>query len=88
MTQGCKHMAFDATVSVARLEDTGRFMAEIRIKCLDCGEPFQFLGLPMGLNMAGATVDPDGLEARIAILPDSQTLSPARRMMAKAEKSQ
>lgn len=81
----CPHMNFHADVVVARLEDTGRFMAEITIKCADCGEPFQFLGLDMGLKMRGATVSPDGLEARMAISPDTQTKSPMAIMMDRAE---
>lgn len=77
----CKHMNFKANVAVARLEDTGRFMADITVNCAECGEPFQFLGLDMGLNMQGATVSPDGLEARLAIHPNTQTMSPLARMM-------
>lgn len=77
----CKHMNFAANVNVARLEDSGRFMAEITIKCSECGEPFQFVGLEAGLNLNGATVSIDGLEARMAILPNSQVMSPFQRMV-------
>lgn len=68
----CKHMNFDAEVRVARIEDKGRFMAEIRIKCLDCGIPMQFLGLKPGLDFDGATVSLDGLEANIERLQKLQ----------------
>lgn len=61
----CSHKNFDAQVSVIRIEDTGRFMAEIRIRCLDCGTPMQFMGLKPGLDFNGATVSLDGLEANI-----------------------
>ena len=77
----CKHMNFAANVEVARLEDSGRFMADITIKCSECGEPFQFVGLEAGLNLNGATVSIDGLEARMAILPKSQVMSPFQRMV-------
>lgn len=80
MQSECKHMQFDASVAVARLEDTGRFMAEITVKCRDCGEPFQFLGLEPGLDMQGARVSVDGLEANMAIAPNSQVMSPLQRM--------
>jgi hypothetical protein len=76
----CKHMNFGASVAVARLEDTGRFMAEVTVKCEDCGEPFQFLGLEPGLDMQGARVSIDGLEANMAIAPNSQVMSPFQRM--------
>lgn len=76
----CKHMNFAASVKVARLEDTGRFMAEVTVKCEDCGEPFQFLGLEPGLDMQGARVSVDGLEANMAIAPNSQVMSPLQWM--------
>ena len=55
----CEHQNFDAKVRVARIEDKGRFMAEIRITCLDCGTPMQFMGLKPGLDFNGATVSLD-----------------------------
>lgn len=67
--KGCPHPDFEANVTVNRLEDSGRFMADIKIKCCFCGQPFQFLGLPMGVNMNGAAVDVDWTELRVAIRP-------------------
>lgn len=63
----CNHEQFDATVTVNRLEDSGRFVADVRVKCVQCGEPFRFLGLPTGLDLNGAAVSVDGQEARLAI---------------------
>ena len=54
--ESCKHMNFEADVKVARIEDKGRFMAEIHIRCKDCGTPFQFMGLKPGFDFDGATV--------------------------------
>jgi hypothetical protein len=65
----CPHLNFAAKVSVGRMEESGRFMADITIHCADCNEPFHFKGLPCGLDLEGAAVSPDGLEARIAIAP-------------------
>ena len=76
----CKHLNFHASVGVARLEDTGGFMAEIRVECADCKMPFQFLGLEPGLDMQGARVSIDGLEANIAICPRGEKPSPLQRM--------
>ncbi len=65
----CKHdKAHKATVSVACFENTGGYMAEIKIEC-ECGRPFQFIGLPLGLDLKGAAMSADGQEARIAIAP-------------------
>lgn len=83
----CKHMNFDAAVKVARLEDSGRFMAELRITCMDCGVPMQFMGLQPGLNLDGATVSLDGLEANLAIHPQGLRPNPMQRMMGYSFKS-
>lgn len=63
----CKHELFKANVDVNRLSDSGRFQADIRINCEQCGEAFRFLGLPAGLDLNGASVSVDGTEARLAI---------------------
>jgi len=77
----CEHQSFDAAVRVARIEDKGRFMAEIRITCRDCGVPMQFMGLEQGLNLNGANVSLDGLEANIGIFPQGQRPSPMQEML-------
>lgn len=63
----CPHELFRADVAVNRLSDSGRFNADIRIRCEQCGEPFRFLGLPAGIDLNGAAVSADGTEARLAI---------------------
>ena len=77
----CKHEAFKATVAVARLEDTGRFVAEISIKCCQCDLPFQFMGLSPGVNFDGATVSLDGQEARIGIHPEGSAPNPLQQLL-------
>ena len=63
----CGHNQFNAEVLVCRLEDSKRFNAEVKITCVECGEKFRFLGLPVGLDLSGASVSADGTEARLAI---------------------
>jgi len=65
----CQHSQFDASVKVNRLEDQKAFNAEVGIQCKECGTPFRFLGLKSGLDLSGARVSPDGIEARLAICP-------------------
>lgn len=77
----CKHMNFDASVRVARLEDVGRFIAEISIKCVECNTPFQFRGLEPGMDTDGARVSIDGLEANIAIVPQGAAPNPFQRLL-------
>lgn len=67
----CDHQDFAAVVEVNRLEGSGRFSADVRIECAECGERFRFLGLPVGLDLNGAAVSVDGCEARLAIAPRS-----------------
>ena len=76
----CKHLEFAAEVRVARLEDTGGFMAEVRVTCAQCQKPFQFLGLEPGLDTQGARVSIDGLEANIAIAPAGMKPNPLQRL--------
>lgn len=80
----CEHLNFDASVGVGRLtDDAGNvtsYMAEIRIKCAGCGVPMQFLGLEPGLDLQGARVSIDGLEANIAVTPEGTRPNPMQRM--------
>lgn len=72
----CQHMNFDADVTVNRIEDTGRFNADVKIVCADCKVPFRFIGLPTGLDMNGAAVSVDGCEGRFAIAPKGEVVTP------------
>jgi hypothetical protein len=67
-------------VDVIRLEDSGRFAADVRIVCSACQQPFQFLGLEAGCDLNGARVSMDGLEARLAICPQGEQPSPLNDM--------
>lgn len=68
----CQHHEFAANVTVNRLEDSGGFHAELRIECAQCHQPFEFIGLPVGLAIGPngkPTASFDGLEARMPIRP-------------------
>ena len=71
----CRHESFACVVAVNRLEDTGRFNADVRIVCDQCQMPFRFIGLPYGLDLNGAAVSPDGTEGRFAIAPKGEVLA-------------
>jgi hypothetical protein len=85
----CRHFNFHADVKVARLEDAAdtaipkrinSFMAEITVRCSDCGTPFEFMGLESGCDTHGARVSLDGLEAFIAITPKGVKPNPLQRL--------
>ena len=68
-------MNFHANVDVNRLEDTGRFMADVRIACVDCGEPFHFNGFDVrGLDLNRPTVNVDATEAHLPIAPGTDMM--------------
>ena len=82
----CPHPDFAAAVGIHRLTNehgvvTG-YAAEVRIKCSHCRRHFQFLGLPAGVDLQGATMSVDGLEARLAICPSGEKPSPLDRIAA------
>jgi hypothetical protein len=65
----CEHKDFAANVAVNRMEDSGRFMADVTVRCKDCDLPFQFFGFPIGLDFDGVTISPDATEVRLPIVP-------------------
>jgi hypothetical protein len=75
-SSACKHHQFDANAKVFNLEDTAQFMVELTVTCRQCSLPFRFLGLPIGVHMAGATTNVDGLEVRLAIAPSDRSFHP------------
>lgn len=87
MTSDCQHLEFVSNMVVVRHADNETdnniigYSAKITVRCAECEKPFQFLGLPMGLDTQGARVSVDGLEARIAISPQGVQPSPMDRRL-------
>jgi hypothetical protein len=71
----CSHKDFRAEVTVNRLEDSGRFQADIKINCTQCGVSMRFIGLPTGIDLNGASVSVDGTEGRFVIAPKGEVLT-------------
>jgi len=70
----CQHDQFRADVAVHRLTESDGgpvrcFMADVRIKCMQCGLHFRFMGLPFGMSAAQPMLSADGLELRAPIEP-------------------
>lgn len=70
----CKHEKFNAKVSVNRLnreegQTVDHYMADVSIQCVECGVPFEFIGLRTGVIMDGAATNVDRTELRAAITP-------------------
>jgi hypothetical protein len=75
----CPHETFQADVAVNRLEDVGRFMADVRIHCSMCGLPFSFVGPPLGLLMNQPSVSVDRTELHIPIAPGRTAINASGR---------
>lgn len=70
----CEHLSFHSQTAVGRISaiDGGPvvyFCAEIEIHCTDCGEKFDFIGLPMGLSAYRPTVNLEGNTLCAPIMP-------------------
>lgn len=67
--EDCEHPIFEAKVEVNRVEDVGKFSADVTINCAKCGSPFVFLGMKFGVSLSIPLVSLDGTEARLPIAP-------------------
>ncbi len=65
----CAHENFYCHAAVNRIVDTGRFSADITIKCSQCDEPFRFIGVQAGVTWDRPACSIDGLELRAPIEP-------------------
>jgi len=50
--------------------DTGRFVAEVRIICVQCREPFRFIGIEPGVSWDKPACSIDGIEALLPVEPE------------------
>lgn len=80
----CLHENFAANVDVNRVMKNesdkipSGYMADIRIKCMDCGLPFEFVGVPdCGMMFDKPMLSPDAQELRQPIKPKGVAVLPA-----------
>lgn len=76
----CSHEQFICESRIARLTEsetstivTG-YYADIKIKCKQCDQPFEFVGLEGGLSPFGPRVSLDSTELRAPIKPSTGKL--------------
>lgn len=80
----CKHEGFRAVVNVINVEDVGRRMAEVRVWCMGCNKPMQFLGVPAGFKYSGPTVSLDGQELTVPICFEGEQPSPMQQLLSQS----
>jgi len=82
----CKHLVFSANVVVNRLLDdndqtkVANYIADLTVKCNDCGLPFEFIGIPGGVSFHQPAVGIDRLEARLPIVPSTDPVEQIKAM--------
>lgn len=72
----CEHQNFHADVAVNRVVQVEggpprEFVADIRVKCVDCGLPFRWVGVPMGASYDQPMMSVDRHELRAPLEPDT-----------------
>lgn len=76
MSSNCKHFNFAVLADFVRIADTPDaevtgYAADIHVQCADCGEPFLWKGLPLGVDPERPTASVDGKTLRAPIRPQS-----------------
>jgi hypothetical protein len=76
--RACEHLDFAAEVDVNRIGtgDTAdgmprAYMADVRVRCADCGEPFRWVGVRAGLSFGKPMVSVDETELHAPLRPAS-----------------
>ena len=74
----CKHEHFFVQANVIRLtadnivpEKIVGYCADIKIYCSECHQPFEFIGVPVGISNSRPMVSFDGTEIRMPLKPST-----------------
>lgn len=77
----CKHEQFYCTANVFRLheeddetKDVKSYSMDVKVHCVQCGTPFEFIGLPLGLSPHQPMASFDATEARMPIRPSNKPI--------------
>lgn len=65
----CEHHNFRVDAKVNRMEDSGAFILDLRVTCVDCDTPFEWVGAPCGFSYYQPCVSVDNQELRAPITP-------------------
>ena len=73
----CAHLNFTCNATVNRISDVDEgpvlsYTVDLELHCSDCGKPFTFLGMSVGMQPDRPTVSADHTEARLPVKPASE----------------
>ena len=76
----CKHFHFNANVNVFRLTETeggevANYSCDVDIKCVQCGIPFEFIGVPCGDSKKQPMSNIDFTKLRAPIRPYTNSMA-------------
>lgn len=89
LQEECKHFNFHVAAKVGRLTDQDNseivkhYMLDLKVKCVDCGLPFEFKGLPQGMSFFNPMTSPDNIEARMPIQPSTDPVDHVNVLLTK-----
>jgi hypothetical protein len=82
----CLHEQFECHCDVTRLTageggPINGYTADIRIKCIECGMPFEFVGVPGGYSHRQPMCSFDATKLRAPIRPSSDPVEHAKQLL-------
>lgn len=81
----CKHEQFRIGADIGRIlkdgtdtndpeQEPAYYSASIRVTCQNCGDPFEFVGLPFGFSPYRPTMSLDGREMHVSVMPAGKSV--------------
>jgi hypothetical protein len=81
----CYHNNFHTTSTITRIVDDGfvvsEFRLDIKVHCVECGLPFEFVGPPCGISDIEPTTSYDRKELRMPIKASSDPVDNAKSIL-------
>jgi hypothetical protein len=86
----CEHRNFQSYANIVRIVDndfvTAELRVELRVQCVDCGLPFEFVGPPCGVSDIEPTVSYNRQELRVPIKATSDPVDNAKSILTQSLK--
>lgn len=81
----CDHMQFHSTSNIHVIVDddfvVSEYRVDIKVHCVQCGLPFEFVGVPCGLSDIEPTTSYNRQELRVPIKASSDPVDNAKALL-------